>query len=161
MSEGESDLTKCANNGSCLESENRRPAQWGLDEGGWLSAGGGGGGWRGKATEADFSMSHLAVCQPSVGTRSGRPGLTCSHRETDRRQLVNISVGSNPKTADVQKDLQGERLGYGFIRSTSTTDHQPDGVVVMTKQCMIVVVRTCEALQEHKAPGAVQYSDTF
>lgn len=84
VSEGKSDLTKCANT----------PLVWkakttGLHNGDWMRSVGYRlevvEGWEGgKATEADFSMSHLAVCKPSAGTRSNRLGLTCSHRNRSK-----------------------------------------------------------------------------
>lgn len=127
---------------ACLESENHRPAQWGLDEVGWLSVGGGGG-WRGKATEADFSMSHLAICKPSVETRSSRLGLTCSHRNRSK-VAGKYFIGVQPKNSWCVERPPRERLGYGFIISISTTDHQPKNILVITKQCIFAVC-TCEA----------------
>lgn len=132
-------VRKCA---SCLESENHRPAQWGT---GWgrLVIGWRWWGWRGKATEADFSMSHLAVCKPSVETRSSRLGLTCSHRNRSKGAGEYFS-GVQPKNSWCVERPPRERLGYGFIMSLSTTDHQQKIIVVITKQCIFVVC-TCEA----------------
>lgn len=159
-----------------------------------------GGGERGKATEADFSMSHLAVCKPSVETRSSRLGLTCSHRNRSKGAGEYFS-GVQPKNSWCVERPPRERLGYGFIMSICTTAHQQKNIVVITKQCIFVVC-TCEAqflqliaedmyliyvqscldldalsswtcldlglcsleyntARAHKAPGAVQYSNTF
>lgn len=50
-------------------------------------------------TDRLISMISLTFYSPAVETWSDRFGLTCRHRETDPRQLLNISEGPNPKSS--------------------------------------------------------------
>lgn len=62
-------------------------------------------------TEQLASMILLTFYSPAEETRSDWFGLTCRHRETDPRQLLNISTGPKPEAADMY-----HRLGEFWLR---------------------------------------------